>query len=182
MFVFVYDIVSQRGMDKVILPDVASEVRGCLKSIIQDPLVKILRESSSLTEIQLETVLIDVLAEEMAQSKLSYEQKSRMRISKEEVTKGSFNRTLRQARRNIRRSIATVFLLGYLGFFERPSLEPFILISNRLEQYKNLYRKAWTHLQKGQVDEETQKALTSLRSTLLESLEVLTTLKRVGDM
>jgi hypothetical protein len=102
---------------------------------LNDPISKILANNSHLTTIQLETLLIDVLAENLTGKSIIYEEKARLRLTKAKISRGSFNRTLRQAKDNVIKSIYTVLLLGYLGIFESTSLEPYIEIANKLQEY-----------------------------------------------
>lgn len=115
-------------------------VQNWLKRSLDDPLVKILAKNSSLTRTQLETLLIDVLADNFAAKTLRYEEKARLRKTKAAVSRGSFNRTLRQAKRNITQSIYTILLLGYFGILEDASLAPYLEIANKLKAYTEAYR------------------------------------------
>lgn len=160
------------------LKETEKNVKEWLERILQDPLVNILLKNSSLTEIQLETVLIDILAEEIAQFKLSYENKRFMRISKSDVSKGSYNRSLRQARKNIRRSVSTLLLLGYLDLLDTPNLLPFIDLSKNLEKYKELYRKNWKASRGEKKDKMFQNRLWEYKKMIQEGLEKLSTLKK----
>lgn len=149
------------------------KVQKWLIRTLDEPLTKILTENSHLTKIQLETLLIDVLADEAAGKKVEYENKSKMRLVKAGVSRGAFNRTLRQARRNVIRSIYTVLLLGYLGILETPRLNPYLEISNRLEAYMEAYRKLWEEFKTGVTEEEKFKMIAVLREELESALEEL---------
>jgi len=173
----VYHKIRGLGMS---LKEIEKNVKEWLERVLRDPLVNILLKNSSLTEIQLETVLIDILAEEVAQSKLSYENKRVMRISKSDVSKGSYNRSLRQARKNIRRSVSTLLLLGYLDLLDTPNLSPFIDLSKNLEKYKELYRRSWIEYKAGEVDETIQYKLLEYKKMISEGLEKLSTLKKIN--
>jgi len=121
----------------------------CLKNNVQkwlvrsldDPIVKILTKNSHLTRTQLETFLIDALAENLAEKSLRYEEKARLRLLRAGVSRGAFNRTLKQARTNIIHSVYTILLLGYLGVFEDTSLDPYLEASNKLQTYMSAYRQ-----------------------------------------
>ena len=65
-----------------------------LNGALNDPIVKILSKNSQLTKTQLETLLIDILAENMAGKTLNYDEKARLRLTKAKLSRGSFNRTL----------------------------------------------------------------------------------------
>jgi len=115
-------------------------VQSWLASSLGDPIVKIIAAESHLTKTQLETLLIDVLSENIAGKALKYDEKARMRLIKSQISRGSFNRTLRQAKENVTRSIYTVILLGYLGVFESTTLDPYLEIANKLHTYLEAYK------------------------------------------
>jgi hypothetical protein len=143
------------------------KAQNWLKYSLNDPMVKILAKNSNITKIQLETLLIDVLAENIADKSLKYDEKARIRLLA--VTRGAFNRSLRQARRNVIQSIYTILLLGYLGILEEISLEPYIEIANRLQSYIETQRK----LAKKTPKEEELKVVAGLHQELKKNLEVL---------
>jgi hypothetical protein len=116
-------------------------VQSWLLTSLGDPIVKIVAARSHLTKIQLETLLIDVLSESMAGKPLKYDEKARLRLMKSGISRGAFNRTLKQAKENVVRSIYTVLLLGYLGVFESTTLDPYIEISNKLKDYLKAYKE-----------------------------------------
>ena len=149
------------------------EVKKWLKRTLDDPLIKILVKNSHLTKTQLETLLIDVLVEEMMGMDVGYELKSKMRQTHGGVSRGSFNRTLRQARRNIIRSIYTILLLGYVGILETTRLSPYLEISNQLRSYMVTYQKMQKNMERGLSDEERFKVIVKMREELKSSLEEL---------
>jgi len=146
------------------------EIQNRIKRIMEDPLAKILIKNSHLTETQLETLLIDILADDMIDMKWGYEQKSKTRLSKAGVSRGAFNQTLRQARKNITQAIYTVLLLGYLGILDTPKLSPFLEASNRLEEYMEAYKEAWNESKSKTADETKLKIVSSMRKELESSL------------
>lgn len=106
-----------------------------LNKALNDPIVKIIAKNSQLTKTQLETLLIDVLAENLSSKQLKYDEKAALRLTKAKISRGSFNRTLKQSRENVIKSIYTVILLGYLGVFETISLNPYLELANKLHEY-----------------------------------------------
>ena len=120
--------------------NVKETVQKWINQSLNDPIIKILAKNSNLTKIQLETLLIDVLGPNMSCTTLTMEEKAKLRIIKAGVTRGSFNRTLRQARRNVIQSVYTILLLGYLGFFEDARLTPYLEVANKLQSYLGAYR------------------------------------------
>jgi hypothetical protein len=115
-------------------------VQSWLTSSINDPVAKIIASHSHLTKTQLETLLIDILSENMAGKSLKYDEKASLRLTKAKITRGSFNRTLNQAKENVIKSIYTVMLLGYLGVFESTTLDPYLEIANKLKTYLEAYK------------------------------------------
>lgn len=121
-------------------------VQAWIKGSLSDPIAVLLAKNSHLTKTQLETLLIDILAENISGKQLKYDEKARLRLSKAKISRGSFNRTLKQAKENVTRSIYTVLLLGYMGFFEDTTLDPYLEIASKLhvylEAHKNMPDKA----------------------------------------
>jgi len=115
-------------------------IQNWIIHLTSDPIVKILLKNSNLTKIQLETLLIDILALNISGKVLKYDEKARLRLIKAGVSRGSFNRTLKQARKNTIEAIYTILLLGYLGVFDNTSLNPYLEISHRLKAYTDLYK------------------------------------------
>jgi len=93
-----------------------------------------------------------------------------LRLIKSGVSRGSFNRTLAQARRNIIRSIYTVILLGYLGIFEDPRLNPYIEISNKIKAYSEKYRELW---ESGKISREQVRMIRTLQEEIEKGLLAL---------
>ncbi len=110
-------------------------VQAWLNGALNDSIVKILQKNSQLTKIQLETLLINVLSENISGKQLKYDDKAALRLTKAKISRGSFNRTLKQSNENVIKSIYTVLLLGYLGVFESSTLDPYLEIANTLHDY-----------------------------------------------
>jgi len=142
-------------------------VRRWLSGIFRDPIVEILLKNSQLTKTQLETLLIDLLAEKISGKRIVYEDKAKMRLIKSGVSRGSFNRTLAQARNNTIKSIYTLILLGYLGILDTPNLDPYIEIANRIREYMEAYRNFW---QKEKQSKEYLRILQMLQQELQNEL------------
>ena len=115
-------------------------VQTWLNGALNDPIVKILSKNSQLTKTQLETLLIDFLAENIAGKQLNYDEKARLRLTKAKLSRGAFNRTLKQSKENVIKSIYTVLLLGYLGVFETTTLDPYLEIANKLKEYTEAHQ------------------------------------------
>lgn len=115
-------------------------VQAWLNGALNDPITKILYKNSQLTKTQLETLLIDILAENLSGKHLKYDEKANLRLTKAKISRGAFNRTLKQAKENVIKSIYTVLLLGYLGIFESTTLDPYLEIANKLKDYVEAYK------------------------------------------
>ena len=100
--------------------------------MLRDPVVARLLKRSCLSEAQFETLLMDQLGDDIANKSLTREEMAQVLRKKGGISRGSMNRTLRQARRNISESIYTLLLLGYTGLFDSPSLAPFVDASEQL--------------------------------------------------
>jgi len=149
---------------------VKESVQKWLMRSINEPLVKILAKNSNLTQIQLETLLIDFLATNIAGKSFRNEEKARLRLSKAEISRGAFNRTLRQARKNVIQSMYTIILLGYLGMFNNTRLDPYLEVASKLQHYINAYKDA---LSNGKLADERLRIVNMLRQELEGSLERL---------
>jgi hypothetical protein len=117
-------------------------VQAWLNGALNDPLVKILAKNSQLTKTQLETLLIDILAENISGKQLKYDEKAALRLTKAKISRGSFNRTLKQSKENVIKSIYTVLLLGYLGVFDSTTLDPYLEIANKLNDYVEAHQES----------------------------------------
>ncbi|MEM2917014.1 MAG: hypothetical protein QXN63_01485 [Candidatus Bathyarchaeia archaeon] len=137
---------------------------------LNDPIVKILAKNSNLTKTQLETLLIDILAENFAEKILTCEEKAKLRLTRPKLTRGAYNRTLRQAQKNVIQSLYTIFLLGYLGVFNSTKLDSYIETANKLQRYVTAYKDIQT--QQGDKNEYL-KVINMLRQELETTLEQL---------
>jgi hypothetical protein len=151
------------------------------RRMLQDPITQILADNSHLTQVQLETLIIDYLLDGFSQKTPDYEAKAALRhlASKSKgsrgVSRGAFNRSLAQARRNVTKSIFTLVLLGYLGFFESPSLMRYQDLAEQIRSYAREYdivalnktKPTATHLS---TIRQTQERITRLIEALAEPL------------
>jgi len=145
-------------------------VQPWLISSLNDSIAQILAKNSHLTKTQLETLLIDILAENIAGKTLKYDEKARLRLTKAKISRGAFNRTLKQAKENIIKSIYTVLLLGYLGIFESTTLDPYLEVANKLQEYVEAYKNIPN---KNRELNEHMKAIKIIREGLEISLKQL---------
>ena len=110
-------------------------VQAWLNGALNDPIVEILAKNSQLTKTQLETLPYRRFSRELSGKQLKYDEKAALRLTKAKISRGTFNRTLKQSKENVIKSIYTVLLLGYLGVFESTTLDPYLEIANKLHEY-----------------------------------------------
>jgi hypothetical protein len=145
-------------------------VQSWLTRSLNDPIVKILTGNSHLTKTQLETLLIDILAENIGGKHLKYDEKAKLRLTKAKISRGAFNRTLEQAKENVIKAIYTLLLLGYLGIFESTTLDPYLEIAKKLQEYMEAYKNIPN---KGVELSEHLKVIETIREELESSLKQL---------
>jgi hypothetical protein len=116
--------------------------RGSIRELLSDPVLRAMLERSSLTRAQFETFLLDQMGDEIAEKRLNRHEMTLLRRDRGTITRGSFNRTLKQGRTNVSESIHTMLLLGYCGLLESPGLAPFVEASDRLRTQIDELRKA----------------------------------------
>ena len=153
------------------------KVQSFIKEVFKDPIVKNLLNNSNLTKKQLETFLIDILAENFLDNKVTYEEKAALRISRKKITRGSFNRSLQQARRNLIKSIYTIMLLGYLGILDEINIYPYIEVANKIKDFKMKYQDV---LEKSELDSQELRVLRLLQENLENLIGKLSDVKVIS--
>lgn len=141
--------------------EMVTEARVSIRRSLSDPITRLLLNNSQLTAIQLETLLADALSGEVEAQKT---QRQLFRPTKARISRGAYNRTLIQAQNNIIRSIYTILLLGYVGLFDSPALQPFTELSDTIQTY--LHEAQQTSVPEPTVIEELNKRLLDSVSTL----------------
>jgi len=142
-------------------PETYTEARNSIEHTVNDPISKILLNHSHLTIPQLETLLSESISNEKGTKK---GERRLFRPSTRITSRGSYNRTLIQAQNNVIRSIYTVLLIGYVGLFDSPNLQPFVELSDQLHTFL-------TELSTTQPDQSV--VLQQLENRLLESISSL---------
>ena len=176
VYIGVYKIVFILGVVCLELFKDINTVQEKIISIKKDSLANILLKNSHLTEIQLETLLIDILTDDLANKKVGYDTKAKIRTNNK-ISRGSFNRTLNQAKRNMIYSIYTILLLGYIGILDTPTLSSFIEASNKLKDYMESYSAAWKELKINPFDKISFDYVSIMKKSLEDSLIGLSGLK-----
>lgn len=109
------------------------EYQNVIQKTFQDPIADLLLKNSNLTRIQFETLVIDLLTDVMSDEKIPFNQKTFFRRNK--VSRGSFSRSLAQARGNVISSIFTIVLLSYIGVFEARAFDDYVFLAEKLKEY-----------------------------------------------
>jgi len=155
-----------------------SDIHNWIRDIYKDPITKMLSENSNLTKTQLETFLISILTDQMTENRIKIREKANLRI-KGKISRGAFNRTLKQAQKNIISSIYTLLLLGYLGIFDSPALLQYVEASNKLQNYLETYRDEW--LRNEDIKEEDIKFLNVLKKEMERIVSEFATPKKLTN-
>ncbi|HEV2120795.1 MAG TPA: hypothetical protein VGS11_11935 [Candidatus Bathyarchaeia archaeon] len=116
--------------------------RSVIDETLRDRILLALLQRSNLTKAQFETLLVDQLGHDMANKRLTRNDMAQLRRDQKGISRGSFNRTLKQARENVVEAIHTVLLLGYCGMTESPSIAPFLEASERLKGQTSQLRES----------------------------------------
>jgi hypothetical protein len=154
--------------------DTVKQLADGAQRVLQEPIMKALLNQSTLTKVQLETLLIDLVVEDEHGSHIPYDEKASFRSKRKGrtgVSRGAFNRTLGQARRNVTRCLYTMLLLAYLGLFDFTLFRPFEEIATRIGDYRKI-RDVLAG--KTELSDEEFESYSSAERTILSALEELT--------
>lgn len=116
------------------------ETQKMIQKAFQDPITDLLLKNSNLTRTQFETLMIDLLIDVMSDEKVTFKEKTIFRAHK--VSRGSFSRTLGQARRRVLSSIFTMVLLSYVGVYGDELFEEYENLAEKLREYLTTIEKS----------------------------------------
>jgi hypothetical protein len=144
------------------------------RQILREPILKMLLKQSILTKTQLETLLIDLIIEDRYGNHIPYRYKAKIRSQKKGkrkgVTRGAFNRTLKQARKNITKCMFTMLLLAYLDFFDYNIFRPFEEAASNVAKYRKIRE---TLAKKEELTPEEIESYKVMERTILTTLDQL---------
>jgi len=109
-------------------------LRDYVKSIFTDPIFQLLSTQSLFTEIQLESLLIDYISSDPALERVPPETKIVLREISKGRTRGSYNRTLSQARRKLTKILSSVLLVGYVGLMDPTQVTELVETASELRE------------------------------------------------
>jgi hypothetical protein len=87
-------------------------------------------------------MLTDIISE----NKLSFDEKILFRSEK--VSRGSFSRSLSQARKNLISSMFTIVLFSYLGVFDERPFDEYYILAERLREYTTMIESEGSEVSK----------------------------------
>lgn len=143
----------------------SQELQNVIKKSFQDPVTDLLLKNSNLTRTQFETIIIDLLTDIISDEKVTFYQKSLFRSKL--VSRGSFSRSLSQARKNIISSIFTIILLNYVGVFSSRAFDDYEFLSEKLREYLSIIESTDINSKK--------KLLIEIETELIEGIQQLAT-------
>lgn len=147
----------------------SEEYQNIIQKTFQDPIADLLLKNSNLTRVQFETLVIDLLTDVISDDKISFNQKTFFRRNK--VSRGSFSRSLSQARGNVISSIFTIVLLSYIGVFDAKPFDDYYFLAEKLKEYVTMLE-----------DKEpitSRKLLKQIEAELVEGISRLTSPKSI---
>ncbi|NHJ46873.1 MAG: hypothetical protein FK733_03710 [Asgard group archaeon] len=148
------------------------EIKTMFKEIMSNQVIKLFypeektgvkgaKEWTNLTKTQLETLVIDIIADEINPN-ITYLERGKIRG----VTKRSFYGTLEQARLNLIRAIFTIMIAGVLNIIDSPRLSDFndlsqnfmdLITINKLEDQSEEEKERWIKVYTKMIFDNVQK-------------------------
>ena len=124
----------------------SEEYQKIVQKTFQDPLTDILLINSNLTRTQFETLVIDMLMDIISDKKLSFDEKTLFRTKN--VSRGSFSKSLSQARKNVISGIFTIVLLSYIGVFDARPFDEYSVLGEKLKEYASIMESTGSEINK----------------------------------
>jgi hypothetical protein len=143
----------------------SEEYQKIIQKTFKDPITDILLNNSNLTRVQFETLVIDMLTDIISDNKLSFDEKTLFRTNN--VSRGSFSRSLSQARKNVISSIFSIVLLSYIGVFDARPFDEYYVLAEKLKEYATLLESTETGINK--------RDLKGFEKELVEGITLLAT-------
>lgn len=124
----------------------SKDYQNMLQKTFKDPITDILLNNANITRIQFETLVIDMLTELISDNRLSLDEKTLFRTNN--VSRGSFSRSLSQARKNVISSIFTIVLLSYIGVFDERPFDEYYVLAEKLKEYTTMLESTGSEINK----------------------------------
>jgi hypothetical protein len=87
-------------------------------------------------------MLMDIISDK----KLSFDEKTLFRTKN--VSRGSFSRSLSQARKNVISGIFTIVLLSYIGVFDARPFDEYYILAEKLKEYSTVIGSTGSEINK----------------------------------
>ena len=139
--------------------------QNIINKAYRDPITALLLKNSNLSGTQFETFIIDMLIDIMSEKKVPFDEKILFRRNK--VSRGSFSRSLAQARGNVISSIFTIVLLSYVGVFNARVFDEYQFLAEKLQEYISLIENNESGYSK--------EVMKSIEEELIEGIKELAT-------
>lgn len=139
----------------------SEKLQNIIEKSFKDPITDLLLKNSNLTKIQFETLIIDLLTDIMSDEKVSFYQKTLFRGKK--VSRGSFSRSLSQARKNVISSIFTIVLLSYIGVFKARPFDDYEFLAEKLKEYISVLESSELNYSKQVIRQIEIELITGIR-------------------
>ncbi|HEX9915211.1 MAG TPA: hypothetical protein VGB32_09855 [Candidatus Bathyarchaeia archaeon] len=139
--------------------------QNIIQKTFQDQIADLLLKNSNLTRVQFETLVIDLLTDVISDDKIPFSQKAFYRRNK--VSRGSFSRSLAQARGNVISSIFTIVLLSYIGVFDARPFDDYYFLAEKLKEYVTMLEDKESNNSKSllkQIEAELVEGISKLAS------------------
>ena len=127
----------------------SEEYQKIVQKTFNDPITDILLKNSNITRIQFETLVIDMLTDIISDEKVSFKEKTLFRSSN--VSRGSFSRSLSQARKNVISSLFTIVLLSYIGVFDTRPFDEYCILAEKLKEYTSIMESTGFEINKSEL-------------------------------
>jgi len=140
--------------------------QNIIQKTFKDKIADLLLKNSSLTRVQFETLVIDLLTDVISDDKIPFSQKAYFRRNK--VSRGSFSRSLAQARGNVISSIFTIVLLSYIGVFDARPFDDYYFLAEKLKEYITMLEDKETSASRDllkQIEAELVEGISKLASS-----------------
>lgn len=148
------------------------DLQNMIDRAYKDPIVGILLKNSNITVTQYETLIIDYITKIASDIEISFENKTHFRSKK--VSRGSFSRTLSQARGNIISSIYTILLLAYIGIFDTVPFDEYKNLAEKVSEYRQLIEAS--------TEQERSSFLRRIERELLDGIRILAEPRSLSDL
>jgi tellurite resistance protein len=149
-------------------------IRKHLTTMFSDPIFQLLSKKSLFTRIQLESLLLDYITSNPALTGTSPDTKATLRTISKGRSRGSYNRTLAQAKKKLTKMLASVLLAGYSGLIEPTETAEIIEIASELLRLRETSPKGIEEKREELLHDLERKEGQETRERLKKHLEQLT--------